>query len=65
MKSRLGKHAATSLDQPEAMVRSRVCKIQRCPDLINAFLGQTGLTGPETHQTTRWRQPSAAVKRQG
>ena len=44
MKSSLGNHAATTLDELEAMVRSRLRKIQRCPDLINAFLGQTGLT---------------------
>jgi hypothetical protein len=34
----------TTLDQLEAVVRSRLRKFQRCPDLINAFLGQTGLT---------------------
>jgi hypothetical protein len=34
----------TTLDQLEALVRSRLRKFQRCPDLINAFLGQTGLT---------------------
>jgi DDE superfamily endonuclease len=44
MKSGLGNHAATSLDQLEAMVRSRLRKIQRRPDLINALLGQTGLS---------------------
>jgi putative transposase len=44
MKSSLGNHAATTLDQLEAMVRSRLRKIQRRPDLDNAFLGQTGLT---------------------
>jgi hypothetical protein len=44
MKSSLGNHAATSLDQLEAMVRTRLRKIQRRPDLISAFLGQTGLT---------------------
>jgi putative transposase len=44
MKSGLGNHAATTLDQLEALVRSRLRKIQRRPDLINAFLGQTGLT---------------------
>jgi transposase len=44
MKSGLGNHAATTLDELEAMVRSRLRTIQRRPGLINAFLGQTGLT---------------------
>ena len=44
MKGNLGNHAATTLDQLEAMVRSRLRRLQRRPDLINAFLGQTGLT---------------------
>jgi DDE superfamily endonuclease len=44
MKSGLGNHAATTLDQLEAMVRSRLRAIQRQPGLINALLGQTGLT---------------------
>ena len=44
MKSSLGNHAATTLGELEAMVRARLRKIQRRPDLINAFLGQTGLT---------------------
>jgi DDE superfamily endonuclease len=44
MKSSLGNHAATSLDQLEAMVRGRLRSIQRRPGLINAFLGQTGLS---------------------
>ena len=44
MKSSLGNHATTSLDELEAMVRSRLRKIQHRPDLINALLGQTGLT---------------------
>jgi hypothetical protein len=44
MKSGLGNHAATTLDQLEALVRSRHRAIQRRPDLINALLGQTGLT---------------------
>jgi transposase len=44
MKSSLGNHAATTLGELEAMVRTRLRKIQRRPDLINAFLGQTGLT---------------------
>jgi putative transposase len=43
MKSGLGNHAATTLGELEAMVRSRLRQIQRQPDLINAFLGQTGL----------------------
>ena len=44
MKSGLGNHAATTLDQLEALVRSRLRAIQRRPDLINALLRQTGLT---------------------
>jgi hypothetical protein len=44
MKSSLGNHAATTLDELEAMVRSRLRKIQHRPGLINALLGQTGLT---------------------
>ena len=44
MKSSLGNHAVTSLDELEVMVRSRLRSIQRRPDLINALLGQTGLT---------------------
>ena len=44
MKSSLGNHAATTLDELEAMVRSRLRSIQRRPDLINALLGQTGLS---------------------
>ena len=47
MKSGLGNHAAATLDQLEAIVRTRLRTIQRRPDLINALLGQTGLTlGP-------------------
>ncbi len=44
MKSGLGNHAAATLDQLEAMVRTRLRTIQRRPGLINALLGQTGLT---------------------
>jgi transposase len=44
MKSSLGNPAATSLDQLEALVRSRLRAIQRRPELINALLGQTGLS---------------------
>jgi hypothetical protein len=44
MKSSLGDHAATTLEELEAMVRWRLRNIQRRPDLINAFLGQAGLT---------------------
>ena len=44
MKSGLGNHAAATLDQLEAIVRTRLRNIQRRPDLINALLGQTGLT---------------------
>ena len=44
MKSGLGNHAAATLDQLEAMILGRLRTIQRRPDLINALLGQTGLT---------------------
>ena len=44
MKSALGNHAATTLDELEALVRSRLRAIQRRPELINALLGQTGLS---------------------
>jgi putative transposase len=44
MKSSLGNHAATTLDELEAMVRRRLRNIQRRPGLIHAFLGQTGLS---------------------
>jgi transposase len=44
MKRGLGNHAARTLDELEAVVRSRLRQIQRRPDLINALLGQTGLT---------------------
>jgi transposase len=44
MKSGLGNHAAATPGQLEALVRSRLRATQRRPDLINAFLGQTGLT---------------------
>ena len=44
MKAGLGNHAATTLDQLEAIVRTRLRSIQRRPELINALLGQTGLT---------------------
>jgi len=51
MKSGLGNHAAATLGQLETLVRSRLRAIQPRPDLINALLGQTGLTldpPPET-----------------
>ena len=44
MKNGLGNHTAATPGQLEAMVRSRLRTIQRRPDLINALLGQTGLT---------------------
>jgi len=44
MKSGLGNHAAATLGQLEALVRTRLRAIQHRPDLINALLGQTGLT---------------------
>jgi hypothetical protein len=44
MKGSLGNHAARTLDELEAIVRARLRQIQRRPELINALLGQTGLT---------------------
>jgi len=44
MKASLGNHAAATLGQLEALVRTRLRAIQRRPGLINALLGQTGLT---------------------
>ena len=44
MKSSLGNHTARTLDELEAIVRRRLRQTQRQPDLINALLGQTGLT---------------------
>jgi DDE superfamily endonuclease len=44
MKSSLGNHTAHNLDELEAIVRSRLRQIQRRPEIINALLGQTGLT---------------------
>jgi len=43
-KTGLGNHAAATLNQLEVMVRCRLRAIQHRPDLINAFLGQIGLT---------------------
>ena len=44
MKSGLGNLAACTLDQLTATIRRRLRRIQRQPALINALLGQTGLT---------------------
>ncbi len=44
MKNGLGNLAACTLDQLAATIRSRIRRIQRHPDLITGFLGQTGLT---------------------
>jgi putative transposase len=44
MKSGLGNHAARTLGELEAIVRGRLRQIQRRPELINALMGQTGLT---------------------
>jgi hypothetical protein len=51
MKAGLGNHAAATLSQLEVLVRSRLRAIQRRPDLINALLGQTGLTLDPPPQT--------------
>jgi transposase len=60
MKSSLGNHAARTLDELEAMVRTRLRSIQRRPDLINALLGQTGLTLEPQLATTAWPGPARA-----
>jgi hypothetical protein len=44
MKAGVGNDAAPTLDQLEALVRTRLRSIQRRPELINVLLGQTGLT---------------------
>src|SRR5579875_1300250 len=44
MKSGLGNNAAVTLGQVGVLVRIRLRAVQRRPDLINALLGQTGLT---------------------
>jgi len=44
MKSGLGNHAATTLGELEAIVRTRLRGIQRRPDLINALIGPMPLT---------------------
>ena len=44
MKSGLGNQATYTIDELKVIVRSRLRTIQRRPDLINAILGQTGLT---------------------
>ena len=43
MKNGLGNLAASTLDQLAAIVSSRLRRIQHRPDLIQGFLGQTGL----------------------
>ena len=43
MKNGLGNLAASTLDQLDAIVSSRLRRIQHRPDLIQGFLGQTGL----------------------
>jgi transposase len=43
MKNGLGNLAVTSLDELAGAMRGQLRRIQRRPDLINGFLGQTGL----------------------
>ena len=43
MKNGLGNLAASTLDQLAAIVSSRLRRIQYRPDLIEGFLGQTGV----------------------
>jgi hypothetical protein len=43
MKNGLGNLAASTLDQLAAIVSSRLRRMQHRPDLIQGFLGQTGL----------------------
>ena len=52
MKSGLGNLAAGTTSQLAAAMRHQLDRIQRQPDLITGFLGQTGLTvGPEPPDT--------------
>jgi hypothetical protein len=51
MKSGLGNHAASTPNQLEALVRSRLRAIQRRPDLINALLSRTEVTLDPPPQT--------------
>jgi hypothetical protein len=44
MKNGLGNLAAGTADQLTAAMRHQLDRIQRQPDLITGFLGQTGLT---------------------
>ena len=44
MKNGPGNLAACTLDQLAALIHSRLSRIQHRPELINSFLGQTGLT---------------------
>jgi hypothetical protein len=49
MKNNLGNLTAGTADQLAAAMRHQLDRIQRRPDLITGFLGQTGLTlGPES-----------------
>jgi hypothetical protein len=49
MKNNLGNLTAGTTDQLAAAMRHQLDRIQRRPDLITGFLGQTGLTlGPES-----------------
>lgn len=44
MKSGLGNLAARTLDELAATVRTRLRSVQHRPELVNAFIGQSGLT---------------------
>jgi transposase len=43
LKHGLGNCAATSIDEPVAIVKSRLKQLQYRPDLLDGFLGQTRL----------------------
>jgi len=43
LKRGLGNCAATNIDQLMAMVKTRLKRLQYRPDLLDGFLGQTGL----------------------
>ena len=43
LKRSLGNCAATNIDQLMAMVKTRLKRLQYRPDLLDRFLGQTGL----------------------
>jgi hypothetical protein len=57
MKNGLGNLAVTSLDELAGTMRGQLRRIQHRPDLINGFLGQTGLALQPPQQQTLAFQP--------